>query len=153
MSFSLLRAEATSNSRQPVEKNTAVITNIFFYYLDEDFEPIKSRQRVSQYRSLQSLSPQDLFLLAWSLLLLRPQLFEQGFWHEWALRATPPQDAPEAILKQLHQCKTWATLAAADARGASVPIPRAPEQVRNSGLKDTVPERPYHSNLCTSEFH
>ena len=21
------------------------------------------------------------------------------------------------------------------------------------GLKDTVPERPYHSNLCTSEFH
>ena len=22
-----------------------------------------------------------------------------------------------------------------------------------TGLKDTVPERPYHSNLCTSEFH
>ena len=22
-----------------------------------------------------------------------------------------------------------------------------------AGLKDTVPERPYHSNLCTSEFH
>ena len=37
----------------------------------------------------------------------------------------------------------------------------APELVRppsdrpelEPGLKDTVPERPYHSNLCTSEFH
>ena len=25
--------------------------------------------------------------------------------------------------------------------------------MRKPGLKDTVPERPYHSNLCTSEFH
>ena len=28
-----------------------------------------------------------------------------------------------------------------------------PPQELVAGLKDTVPERPYHSNLCTSEFH
>ena len=36
-------------------------------------------------------------------------------------------------------------------RGADLLVARGLPQ--RSGLKDTVPERPYHSNLCTSEFH
>ena len=32
-------------------------------------------------------------------------------------------------------------------------LPRLAGGVQDPGLKDAVPERPYHSNLCTSEFH
>ena len=32
-------------------------------------------------------------------------------------------------------------------------LTKAPREPPYAGLKDTVPERPYHSNFCTSEFH